>query len=265
MWSPSRPPSRRRRRGRADAPVRTIADGQLRRRARRRRRVARRRGRHADRPHRAQRRRQDQPDRRTVGLRRLRGLGRARRCGARRAAPAPAGASRPGPQLPVGRAVRRSRRPGQPARCRGAPHRLGRRCATWSCRAAPSPQLASTGPSTSPGSATCWTAAPASCRRASASSSACAGRSSPTPACCCSTSRLRASTRARAASWASGCEPSSTRAPVVLLIDHDMDLVLDVCDVVHVVDGGRHIASGTPAEVRGDERVVAAYLGVDAQ
>ena len=51
----------------------------------------------------------------------------------------------------------------------------------------------------------------------------------------------------------------------VLLIDHDMDLVLDVCDVVHVVDGGRHIASGTPAEVRGDERVVAAYLGVDAQ
>jgi branched-chain amino acid transport system ATP-binding protein len=51
----------------------------------------------------------------------------------------------------------------------------------------------------------------------------------------------------------------------VLLIDHDMDLVLDVCDVVHVVDGGRHIASGTPAEVRGDERVVAAYLGVDAR
>jgi branched-chain amino acid transport system ATP-binding protein len=51
----------------------------------------------------------------------------------------------------------------------------------------------------------------------------------------------------------------------VLLIDHDMDLVLDVCDVVHVVDGGRHIASGTPAEVRADERVVAAYLGVDAR
>jgi branched-chain amino acid transport system ATP-binding protein len=50
----------------------------------------------------------------------------------------------------------------------------------------------------------------------------------------------------------------------VLLIDHDMDLVLDVCDVVHVVDSGRHIASGTPAEVRRDERVVAAYLGVDA-
>ena len=51
----------------------------------------------------------------------------------------------------------------------------------------------------------------------------------------------------------------------VLLIDHDMDLVLDVCDVVHVVDGGRLIASGKPAEVRGDDRVVAAYLGVDAR
>ena len=51
----------------------------------------------------------------------------------------------------------------------------------------------------------------------------------------------------------------------VLLIDHDMDLVLDVCDVVHVVDGGRQIASGTPAEVRNDDRVIAAYLGVDAR
>jgi branched-chain amino acid transport system ATP-binding protein len=51
----------------------------------------------------------------------------------------------------------------------------------------------------------------------------------------------------------------------VLLIDHDMDLVLDVCDVVHVVDGGRQIATGTPAEVRNDDRVIAVYLGVDAR
>jgi branched-chain amino acid transport system ATP-binding protein len=50
----------------------------------------------------------------------------------------------------------------------------------------------------------------------------------------------------------------------VLLIDHDMDLVLGACDVVHVVDGGRHIASGSPAQVRDDEGVVRAYLGVDA-
>ena len=50
----------------------------------------------------------------------------------------------------------------------------------------------------------------------------------------------------------------------VLLIDHDMDLVLGACDVVHVVDGGRHIASGSPTQVRDDERVVRAYLGVGA-
>ncbi|CUU58055.1 ABC-type branched-chain amino acid transport system, ATPase component [Parafrankia irregularis] len=47
----------------------------------------------------------------------------------------------------------------------------------------------------------------------------------------------------------------------VLLIDHDMTLVLDVCDRVYVMDFGRIIATGTPAEVSADERVVAAYLG----
>ncbi|WP_407673608.1 ABC transporter ATP-binding protein [Parafrankia colletiae] len=47
----------------------------------------------------------------------------------------------------------------------------------------------------------------------------------------------------------------------VLLIDHDMTLVLDVCDRVYVMDFGRIIAAGTPAEVSADERVVAAYLG----
>jgi branched-chain amino acid transport system ATP-binding protein len=47
----------------------------------------------------------------------------------------------------------------------------------------------------------------------------------------------------------------------VLLVDHDMDLVLNACHQVHVIEGGRHIASGTPAEVRRSEQVVAAYLG----
>jgi branched-chain amino acid transport system ATP-binding protein len=47
----------------------------------------------------------------------------------------------------------------------------------------------------------------------------------------------------------------------VLLVEHDMDLVLEICDVVHVLDFGEVIASGTPAEVRVDAGVQAAYLG----
>jgi branched-chain amino acid transport system ATP-binding protein len=49
----------------------------------------------------------------------------------------------------------------------------------------------------------------------------------------------------------------------VLLVDHDMDLVLNVCDLVHVIEGGRHIASGSPDEIRSHDRVAAAYLGID--
>lgn len=47
----------------------------------------------------------------------------------------------------------------------------------------------------------------------------------------------------------------------ILLIDHDMALVLGVCDHLYVLDFGRLIASGPPDAVRADPRVVAAYLG----
>ena len=51
------------------------------------------------------------------------------------------------------------------------------------------------------------------------------------------------------------------RGTTVLLVDHDMSLVLEVCDRVDVLDFGRLIASGTPAEVRRTTAVIAAYLG----
>ena len=47
----------------------------------------------------------------------------------------------------------------------------------------------------------------------------------------------------------------------VLLIDHDMELVLGVCDRIIVLDFGAIIASGTPAEIRADQSVITAYLG----
>ena len=47
----------------------------------------------------------------------------------------------------------------------------------------------------------------------------------------------------------------------ILLIEHDMSLVMEVCERLYVLDYGTLIASGTPDEVRGNEKVVKAYLG----
>jgi branched-chain amino acid transport system ATP-binding protein len=50
----------------------------------------------------------------------------------------------------------------------------------------------------------------------------------------------------------------------VLLVDHDMGLVLGVCDEIVVIDFGKVIARGTPEQIRNDEAVLAAYLGSHA-
>ena len=49
----------------------------------------------------------------------------------------------------------------------------------------------------------------------------------------------------------------------ILLVEHDMDLVMRICSNVFVLDFGRIISSGTPAQIRGDKNVQAAYLGTE--
>ena len=55
------------------------------------------------------------------------------------------------------------------------------------------------------------------------------------------------------------------RAPglVLVVVEHDMDLIMDVCDVIHVLNSGRMLATGSPAQIQANPEVVRVYLGDD--
>ena len=50
---------------------------------------------------------------------------------------------------------------------------------------------------------------------------------------------------------------------VMVVVEHDMDLIMEVCDTIHVLNVGRLLASGSPAQVRSNPDVVRVYLGDD--
>ena len=83
-------------------------------------------------------------------------------------------------------------------------------------------------------------------------------------ASCSWTSPRRAFLRQRCPAFAIAVGAVRERGAGVLLVDHNVALVLEVCERIHVLDQGTTLAEGTPAEIRAHLGVAAAYLGESA-
>src|SRR4029450_4538266 len=49
----------------------------------------------------------------------------------------------------------------------------------------------------------------------------------------------------------------------ILIVEHDMPLLMGLCDRVYAMESGAAVAEGTPSEIRANPRVIASYLGTD--
>ena len=99
------------------------------------------------------------------------------------------------------------------------------------------------------------------CRRGPGASSSWRVPWPPGPRSSSSTNRRRVRTTDETQRFSEVLRSLANDGLAILLVEHDMELVMNVCNTVVVLDYGRVICTGTPAEIRADPEVQAAYLG----